>query len=245
MKDNFSTQSGNYAKYRPSYPAEFYSLIRSLVNQQGKALDCGTGNGQVAFQLASSFDAVYATDISAEQLKNALHKKNIVYSVQPAEETNFPDHYFDLIIVAQAIHWFDFDLFYKEVNRTLKDNGIFAAIGYGRIQISEELDQCISTFYHEVIGPFWDKERRYIDELYQTIPFPFEEIKTSGIEYSLQWDFEHLIGYLETWSAVKHFTKEKGYNPVEKLRPLLQKEWGADTSRKVHFPFLMRIGKKI
>jgi ubiquinone/menaquinone biosynthesis C-methylase UbiE len=56
---------------------------------------------------------------------------HIEYSVQRAEKTSFPDDTFHLITVAQAIHWFDFDAFYKEVHRTIRSGGVLAVIGYG------------------------------------------------------------------------------------------------------------------
>lgn len=88
MKDNFSIQSNQYAKYRPGYPDEFYAYIDSLVPNKEAAWDCGTGNGQIASELSKSFKNVFATDISQAQLDNALVANNIHYSLQPAEQTN-------------------------------------------------------------------------------------------------------------------------------------------------------------
>jgi len=62
------------------------------------------------------FSEVQATDVSAHRA-NAIPETNVHYSVQPAEATNFPDAYFDAVIVAQALHWFDLDQFWVEVNR--------------------------------------------------------------------------------------------------------------------------------
>jgi ubiquinone/menaquinone biosynthesis C-methylase UbiE len=121
MKDNFSDKSDKYAKYRPTYPQEMLDFIFSLLDKKENAWDCGTGTGQIAIELSKEFNNVYATDISKTQLDNAIKKDNIFYSVQSAEKTNFNNKTFDLITVAQAIHWFDFDKFYFEVKRTLKD----------------------------------------------------------------------------------------------------------------------------
>jgi SAM-dependent methyltransferase len=148
---------------------------------------------------------------------------------------------FDLITVAQAIHWFRFDDFYAEVKRTLKPGGIIAVIGYGPIQTIEPLQDIIDHFYKNIIGPYWDAERHYIDELYQTIPFPFEEIKMPVFTMSYQWTLAQLIGYLNTWSAVKHYKtapNRSGY--------IIQKElsdaWPAAPSITFSFPLLTRIG---
>lgn len=243
MKDNFSSSSGNYAKYRPEYPQELFDFIGTLVKDKSCAWDCGTGNGQVAAELAELFEQVMATDISVSQLENAVRKPNISYSVQPAERTDFPDGFFDLVIVAQAIHWFDFEVFYEEVKRTAKPDAYLVATGYGLLSISPEIDAVVLRFYNEIIGPYWDAERKYIDENYLTIPFPFEEIAVPAIENRLEWTFDHLIGYLETWSAVKHYIRENQQNPIELIRTELRKAWGETKTRNVIFPLLLRVGK--
>ncbi len=242
MKDNFSTASDQYAQYRPTYPDAFFSYLRTLIPHPKTAWDCGTGNGQVAVKLASIFETVCATDISAPQIAHAPKLPNIHYAVQAAEQTNFPENHFDLIIVAQAIHWFDFERFYTEVNRTAKHEALLVVMGYGLLKIAPEIDTLITSFYKEVIGPYWDAERRYIDEMYQTIPFPFEEITAPNFSNTSEWTCEHLLGYLSTWSAVKHYTRIHGYNPVDALAADLKKAFGNQV-RQVDFLLLLRIGK--
>jgi ubiquinone/menaquinone biosynthesis C-methylase UbiE len=244
MKDNFSTASDQYAQYRPTYPNAFFSYLSTLIPHPKTAWDCGTGNGQVAVTLASIFETVCATDISASQIDHAPKLPNIHYAVQAAEQTNFPENHFDLIIVAQAIHWFDFERFYTEVNRTAKQEALLVVMGYGLLKIAPEIDVLIASFYKEVIGPYWDAERRYIDEMYQTIPFPFEEITTPNFSNTCEWTCEHLLGYLSTWSAVKHYTRMHGFNPVDALAVDLKKAFGNQV-RQVDFPLLLRIGKVV
>jgi SAM-dependent methyltransferase len=243
MKDNFSTQSDQYAQFRPTYPAGLFNYLLTLVPCTARAWDCGTGNGQVAQQLAVYFDHVDATDISRQQIEHAIIRPNITYSVQPAEKTTFPDNSFDLVTVAQAIHWFDFPPFYQEVNRTLKNSGILAVIGYGQLHITPGIDSIIADFYRNVIGPYWDKERRYVDEGYQTIPFPYPDINAPAFSIDFEWTFIHLIGYLETWSAVKHFQKTNHQNPVTLIYQQLYKAWDSVETRPGQFPILLRIAR--
>ena len=243
MKDNFSAGSDKYAQYRPIYPVEFFDYLKSIVPVRQNAWDCGTGNGQVAYELSGMFDNVFATDISQAQIDNARKAVNITYSVQPAEQTNFEDRQFDLIVVAQAIHWFDFEKFYAEVIRTAKENAFICVVGYGRIEITEQIDNTITGFYNNVIGPYWDKERKYIDEGYKTILFPFKEIQAPKFVNRLHWTFEHLIGYLNTWSAVKHFIKKNGYNPIDKLQSELKQYWAENQVIEVRFSMLVRVGQ--
>lgn len=88
-----------------------------------------------------------------------------------------------------------------------KNNALLCVVGYSRVKINEQIDNLITDFYTNIIGSYWDKERKYIDENYTTIPFPFDEIQTPNFVNSQNWTLEHLIGYLNTWSAVKHFIK--------------------------------------
>lgn len=242
MKDNFSEQSHLYQTFRPTYPAGLYDFLLELVPEKNCAWDCGTGNGQVAQELAKHFKKVHATDISKQQLEQAPSHPNIVYSIQQAEAPAFPDRHFDLITAAQAIHWFRFDEFYKEVTRTIKPGGILAVIGYGMIKTFHEDDQIISRFYREITGPYWDEERKYLDEEYQTIPFPFEEIEAPEFSVSFEWDFEHMIGYLGTWSAAKHYENKNGYSPLELIYDELKTCWNTKI-RTVNFPVFTRIAR--
>jgi len=243
MKDNFSTQAAEYAIYRPTYPEEMYDFIFSLVKNRNIAWDCATGNGQVARELALHFDNVYATDISKKQIEQALKLPNIVYQVESSDKVNATDNSFDLITVAQAIHWFNFDAFYTEVKRTLKPEGIFAAIGYGIMSIDKKVDKAVHKLYEDFLGKYWDPERRYIEENYKTIPFPFEEITAPHIFIKTRWSFNQLIGYLNTWSALQHYKKANERNPIEYMFTELKEAWGSDAEKEIRFPVLLRVGR--
>jgi len=241
MKDNFSKQAVAYSKFRPEYPDEMIDYIVSFVKDKTTALDIATGNGQVAHALSKHFEFVYATDISKKQLQNAIQDKNIIYKKEPAEKTSFDNHQFDLITVAQGIHWFDFDDFYKEIYRTLKPEGYFAVLGYGLFSTNTSSDRMIRHFYHTIIGPYWDKERVYLDENYRTIPFPFNEVEVKNFHNNFTWSFEQLIGYLETWSATQHYITKNNQNPIDLIYNDLKESWEMN-DKKVYFPLLLRIG---
>ncbi len=130
MKDLFSSHSEDYSRYRPTYPAELYNFLRKLCQTRDRALDCGTGNGQVAGELANFFQEVYATDVSINQLSQAVQKPNIHYTKQSAEHMVFPNDHFDLVTVGQAVHWFNFERFYSEAKRVLKKDAVIAIFGY-------------------------------------------------------------------------------------------------------------------
>lgn len=243
MKDLFSEASDNYARFRPSYPDDLITFLVSEAQNFERVWDCATGNGQLAMPLSKHFKKVYATDISQQQMAQAPQKENIAYSLQSAEKTDFPDGFFDLITVGQAVHWFNFDAFYDEVKRTLKPNGLLAIIGYAFPQFPSEIQGIMNHLYRNVVGSFWDEERRFVDGHYQTIPFPFMELPTPKFSYSQQWDFEHLEGYISTWSATKKYIKSLNQNPFDAIKFDLKDVLKTRDSFQAVFPILLRLGK--
>ncbi|MCP2043094.1 class I SAM-dependent methyltransferase [Pontibacter sp. HSC-36F09] len=242
MKDNFSGHAADYARYRPTYPQELIAHLAGIAPARQLAWDCATGNGQVAGMLAPLFNQVVATDISENQLKNAMQLPNVSYRVEQAEQSSLTDQSVDLIVVAQAVHWFDFDQFYQEVKRVLKPEGVIAVIGYGLLKTHPALDKVIEHFYSDVLDGYWDPERNYLDEGYRTIPFPFEEIVLPKFSSSYTWTPDDLIGYLNTWSAVKHYEKQQGHNPVQQVEQQLREAFEGE-SATVTFEILTRVGK--
>jgi SAM-dependent methyltransferase len=242
MKDNFSGHAADYARYRPTYPHELITQLASMAPAQQLAWDCATGNGQVAAMLSPLFEQVVATDISEPQLRNAVQLPNIHYRVEQAEQSSLADQSADLIVVAQAVHWFDFDRFYHEVSRVLKPDGIIAVIGYDLLTTHPALDKVIQHFYSDVLGTYWDSERSYLDEGYRTIPFPFQELELPHYSSSYTWAPDELLHYLNTWSAVKHYEKKQGHNPVQQMEKQLCDAFEGQTIT-VTFDILTRVGK--
>ena len=240
--DNFSTASAEYAQFRPDYPSELYEYLYSRVKNFEEAWDCGTGNGQVAIALAERFASVQASDLSANQIANATFHPKVHYSVCRAESTHFADQKFDLITVAQALHWFDFTAFNQEVRRVAKPGAIIAAWGYGLLSINTELDSEIHHFYTQTIDAYWDAERHHIDEAYAQIPFPFGALEKKNFYIEKQWNLAQVCGYLRTWSSVKKYIQQHGIDPVEAFQPQLQKHWPENAVLSVRFPIFLQTG---
>ncbi len=245
MKDNFSKQASEYAKFRPDYPKDFISDILQLVKHKHTAWDCATGNGQVAVKLAEHFEKVIATDISDTQLSHAPKLENVEYRKEPAESTSLSDNSTDLITVAQAIHWFDFYKFFSEVNRVLKKDGVIALFGYSLFTTSSQIDKVVQHFYVEVTGPYWDPERRHIDKEYRTIPFHFEINPFKKYSIETEWNMDEMIGYFKTWSAVQHYINANNSDPTEELIPKLKKVWPTSKKVSVSMKLIHKIGRKI
>ena len=244
FEDHFSKQSGAYAQYRPQYPDEIYTYLASITPARSIAWDCGTGNGQAAIGLARYFDKVLATDASADQIALAYVHDKVDYRVEPAEQTSLSASSADLVTIAVAIHWFNFDEFYQEVKRVLKPDGIIAAWTYSLTEISPKIDQLIQQLSNEILGGFWPERISYIEQGYQSLPFPFEEITPPSFVIEVNWDLLQLAGYLNSWSATQRYKSQNGTHPLELIWPELVSAWGGENkTRPIRWPLQFRIGR--
>src|SRR5207237_8753912 len=139
----------------------------------GRACDCATGDGQAGAGLIPHFESVIATDASAQQIASAEPNDRITYRVAPAEASGIESSSVDLILVAQALHWFDIERFFTEAKRVLKENAVLAISSYKILEIAPETDAIIWKFYRETTGPFWPPERELVETDYKHIKFPF------------------------------------------------------------------------
>ena len=245
-KDLFSEQSEAYSKYRPGYPAELFEYILTFVQGRNTAWDCATGNGQAATILSHHFERVIATDISSEQLHNAIFKPNISYIKAPAEQTDFKENLFDLITVAQAYHWLNWDAFYSEATRVGKKNGVVAIWTYNLIRSEKEaLNNLIEHFYYDITGPYWDSARKYVEKGYQSIPFDFAPLPSKTFTIELSYTKEQLLGYLSTWSGVRSYIKQTGISPIPLIIEDLDRIWNASEPILFYFPLSLKIGRII
>ena len=107
-----------------------------------------------------------------------------------------------------------------------------------------EIDRVVQHYYTNIVGPYWPPERHYIDEKYETLPFPFTELPAPGFYMKAEWDLNDFTGYLHTWSATQRFQQKNEQNPLDMVRRLLVKTWG-DPQRRltVRWPLYLRLGK--
>lgn len=246
FKDYFSTQSDVYAKLRPNYPDELFQFLASLVPVHDLCWDCATGNGQAAVSLAMYFKKVIATDASEHQIKNVMPHERVEYSVGMADNSGIETGTVDLVTIASALHWMDFDKFYKEVNRVLKPGGVFAAWAYYHNYVDDAIDLIIRNLSKEVLYAYWPPERKYVTEHYNTVPFPFKIIETPPFKITKRVNINFLLGYFYSWSSTQKYIKQTGKDPVDALKSDLEIAWGDLTKTKeITWDVFLKAGHKI
>jgi len=240
--DHFSSKAASYSQYRPGYPRELFAWLASLCPVHQRVWDCATGTGQAAAQFTPHFELVIASDASFAQVSKAATEGQYLRTSCLAEQTPFVDDCFDLVTVAQALHWFDLDRFYTEVKRVLKPDGVLAVWSYGLMQIAPPLDSIVNHLYHHTVGPYWPFERKQVENGYRDLAFPFNELSSPVFSMQADWSVQHLLGYLSTWSAVKRYKEDRGVDPLQSISHDLLTAWGEQQTRTVTWPLALRVG---
>ncbi len=240
--DRFSGQAADYAKFRPGYPPELIAWVAAQATTHDLAWDCGCGNGQASAALAGHFAHVVGTDLSARQIAEAVAHPRIEYRVAPAEQSGLSDHGCDLVAVAQALHWFDVDTFYAEAKRVLKPGGVLAAWTYQLLRAEPGIDEVFQDYHRRVLASWWPAERKWVDEGYRSLPFPFAEIPAPAFEIRLQWKLDDLLAYMRTWTATRYLGQAENRDPTLALGYALRPLWG-EGEREIVWPIVMRAGR--
>lgn len=125
----FSDRVANYVRYRPGYPAQVLRVLREeigLAAGQGVA-DVGSGTGISASLFLDAGHPVHAVEPNAEMRAAAeavLGGDPRFHSVAgSAEATTLPDASVDVVVAAQAFHWFDPAAVAPEWRRILRPGG--------------------------------------------------------------------------------------------------------------------------
>ena len=132
--ERFSNRVENYAKYRPDYPREVLGLFQSEMNLNKNSLvaDVGSGTGLSTRLFLENGNTVFGVEPNAAMreaaeffLKDFSNFKSVDGT---AEATTLPDESVDVVIAAQAFHWFDREKTRAEFVRILKDRGFIALL---------------------------------------------------------------------------------------------------------------------
>lgn len=223
--DHFSGISSAYAEFRPRYPRALFDFIAEITPRHGLAWDCGAGNGQATLDLAERFDRVIATDMSAQQIAEAHADPRITWRVARAEASGIDDHSVDATTVAQALHWFDHERFAAEVRRVSAPDAVIVAWTYETPFLDGDAGVILRRYAFETVGSYWPPERRYVNEGYRTIPFPFARIEAPTLELVERWTRDQVVGYMRTWSSSTRFRKQHGVDPVVAVERELANVW--------------------
>ncbi len=193
--------------------------------------------------LAPHFQQVIGIDPSASQIANVRAAANVTYRRQGAEKTDLPASSVDLIVAAQAAHWFDLDAFYAEVRRIAKPGALLALVSYGVPYIADPVNTVFQQGYWQDVHRFWPAERVHVETGYAELYFPYEPIEVPAVSCHAAMTLEAFIGYIRTWSAYAAAQREGEEGAFAAFFQKLTKAWGGTAPKPVYWPVSVRAGR--
>ena len=242
FKDHFSTQSAGYQKYRPDPPLALFEWLAAAAPGRSLALDVGSGNGQAAVALAEHFDAVIATEPSAAQLAEARPHPRVKYRQESAEAISLAASSADLVVAAQAAHWFDWPRFTAAAGRVLRPGGVLAIWCYDDCEVTAGIDRLRADFSRDVVGPYWPRERRHVEEGYRDLELPVAAARCARVRDA------HALGRRRNARLRRHLVRRAPLPRAHRPRPAallarpLADAWGPER-REMHWPLTLKAGR--
>eukprot|EP01102_Stenamoeba_stenopodia_P000999 TRINITY_DN10903_c0_g1_i1.p1 TRINITY_DN10903_c0_g1~~TRINITY_DN10903_c0_g1_i1.p1 ORF type:complete len:296 (-),score=63.84 TRINITY_DN10903_c0_g1_i1:239-1126(-) len=251
-----------YRSVRTIYPEEYYETIVNYYKKHhddqppSTVVDIATGHGQVAFPLSARLPSTKLFGIDKNAVSDAVLRKvedeglaNRLQFVEGAAETfmdaleeklkdtdpSFTSCHksIDLLTVAQAFHWFDEDIFLKQVKSGLKTGGVFCISAYGPKMTFLDHDEA-GTMLHS----YWTSLKSYakwadwFESHYKGFETRLEELSFGSIErHHLKivrsFTFSQIESFIKSWAILNLYKAANPNSPdpsieaVGKLRAML------------------------
>ncbi len=125
-RSRFTATTENYRQFRPDYPAALFAWLGAL-GPGRQAADLGSGTGIATRQLAASgFDVVGVEP--NDTMRAAAAAEGGRYVKGEASATTLPGGSVDLVVAAQAFHWFAVEPTLAEIRRVVRPGGHAVAV---------------------------------------------------------------------------------------------------------------------
>lgn len=127
--DRFSNRIANYIKYRPDYPREIVEYLRQNCGLTSDHIiaDVGCGPGQSTRMFLENGNCVFGVEPNEGMCNAAIDQLAEFPNFTPvdgtAEATTLDDNSVDMVVAAQAFHWFDPERTRAEFRRIIKPGG--------------------------------------------------------------------------------------------------------------------------
>ena len=144
--------------------------------------------------------------------------------------------------VAQAIHWFDFDAYWKEVDRVLKPNGVLAYWGYLWPRVNDRIDSFLVEFRRE-IEDYWPERSHHLHSGYQHVGAPFDRIESPDFFITESWSSRQYLEHLLSWSGTRYHREASMTDLVSERAVELHSLWG-DEIRAVQWALILKAYRK-
>lgn len=124
---SFGAVADAYDRARPGYPPEAARWLAGTT--PARVLELGAGTGRLTADLVGLGHHVLATDPLGEMLRHLTARLPDVMAARAvAERIPLPSRSADLVVSAQAFHWFDLERALPEIARVLRPGGEIALV---------------------------------------------------------------------------------------------------------------------
>jgi ubiquinone/menaquinone biosynthesis C-methylase UbiE len=135
-KERFSSRVDDYVRYRPGYPAALFEWLgaQGCFGAGRVVVDVGSGTGILSRGLLQAGQGARVVAVEPNAAMRAAAEKALAghplfESVDAsAEATGLPGASVDLVVAAQAFHWFDPSRARVEFARVLRPSGLVALV---------------------------------------------------------------------------------------------------------------------
>jgi SAM-dependent methyltransferase len=201
-RERFGATVKAYERFRPDYPPALLDWLGDHVRGR-RAADLGAGTGILTRMLAERGWDVVGVEPNDKMRASAEQAGGARYVAGSAEALPLPDHAFDLVVGAQAFHWFDLDRALPEIDRV----GVELAVALWNVRV----EHGFAAAYEQVLLDFSPD--------YAKVPKPGPTIaelqrrRPDGVAatfaHGQSLDREGLLGRAWSSSYVVHAVKDK------------------------------------
>lgn len=96
---------------------------------------------------------------------------------------------------------------------------------------------------YEITGPFWHKNRIFVDEKYKTVQFDFDKLPVKDFSITELWSKEQITGYISSWSATQKYIEANGYSPLSIIEKDLNAILNDEEIIDLEFPIYLKLGR--
>jgi SAM-dependent methyltransferase len=197
-KQRFSSRVADYVKYRPDYPRAVVEMLRERIGLSPSwvVADIGCGTGISCRMFLENGNEVYGVEPNDDML--AAAKKE--FAAKPkfrtvkgsAESTNLADASVDLVIAAQAFHWFDRPACARECKRILRPSpgGYVAVMWNTRLTSTDDFGREYDDLLHRHGTDYKEVAHRTpmsVEQFADVFGVPFERL-TAPNQQVFTWD---------------------------------------------------------
>jgi SAM-dependent methyltransferase len=195
-------------------PWDYMEVVPRYLKPSDRVLDVGTGGGERFLSLASHFDTGVGVDISAEMIKTARKNKasaqvsNVSFEVMCAEDLQFPDAEFDVVLNRHSVADVD------QIVRVLRPGGYFVMQEVGQRNLGN-----ICSLFGCGPGGEYGQESQNINVLAQAFRQRGCRVICTA-EYDVGYwflDVESLIFLLKAVPIPEDFDIERHWRQVDRI----------------------------